>query len=56
VNRINPYARGWLPFLVEHGLATEREAREAQHRIAQAAAEAVKQRYERRKRKRRRDS
>ncbi len=36
-NRVSPYEAGWLTFLVEHGLATEPEARAAQNRVAQEA-------------------
>ena len=48
-NRLTPYETGWLTFLVEHGLATGREAREAQNRVAQ---DAVRELEERRRRKR----
>jgi hypothetical protein len=36
-NRLRPYEAGWLTFLIKIGVATEREARAAQTRVAQAA-------------------
>jgi len=55
-NRVTPYEAGWLTMLVARGLATEAEAREAMHRVAQAAVDelnarrAAKKRLKRRKR------
>jgi hypothetical protein len=55
-NRLTPYEAGWLTMLVARGLATEAEAREAMHRVAQAAVDelnarrAAKKRLKRRKR------
>ena len=55
-NRVTPYEAGWLAMLVARGLATEAEAREAMHRVAQAAVDelnarrAAKKRLKRRKR------
>jgi hypothetical protein len=53
-NRISPYEAGWLTFLVEHGLATGREAREAQNRVAQEAVRELEERRKRRRAERRR--
>jgi len=56
INRVTPYEAGWLTMLVARGLATEAEAREAMHRVAQAAVDelnarrAAKKRLKRRKR------
>jgi hypothetical protein len=53
---VTPYEAGWLTMLVARGLATEAEAREAMHRVAQAAVDelnarrAAKKRLKRRKR------
>jgi hypothetical protein len=57
-NRVTPYEAGWLTMLVARGLATEAEAREAMHRVAQAAVDELNARREakkRLKRKRRKD-
>jgi hypothetical protein len=43
-NRITPYESGWLSMLVARGLATEAEAREAQHRVARAAIDEMEAR------------
>jgi len=43
-NRITPYEAGWLSMLVARGLATEAEAREAQHRVARAAIDEMEAR------------
>jgi hypothetical protein len=53
-NRISPYEAGWLTFLVEHGLATAREARETQNRVAQDAVRELEERRKRRRAERRR--
>jgi hypothetical protein len=44
MNRLNPYESGWLSMLVARGLATEAEAREAQHRVARAAIDEMEAR------------
>jgi hypothetical protein len=57
-NRVTPYEAGWLTMLVARGLATEAEAREAMHRVAQAAVDELNARRaakKRLKRKRRND-
>jgi hypothetical protein len=43
-NRVTPYEAGWLSMLVARGLATEAEAREAQHRVARAAIDEMEAR------------
>jgi len=57
-NRVTPYESGWLTMLVARGLATEAQAREAMHRVAQDAVDELNARREakkRLKRKRRKD-
>jgi len=55
-SRLTPYEAGWLTMLVKAGICTEAEAREAMHRVAQAAVDelnarrAAKKRLKRRKR------
>jgi len=53
-SRLSPYEAGWLTFLVEHGLATERAAREAQARVAQEAVRELEERRRKRRLERRR--
>lgn len=53
-NRVTPYEAGWLTMLVKAGLATEAEAREAMHRVAQAAVDELNARREAKKRLKRR--
>ena len=40
-NRLNPYEAGWLTFLVNSGIASEADAREAMNRVAQAALDEI---------------
>ena len=57
-NRVTPYEAGWLTFLVNNGICTDSQAREAMHRVAQAAVDELNARREakkRLKRKRRKD-
>ena len=57
-NRVTPYESGWLTMLVKTGIATEAEAREAMHRVAQDAVDELNARRgakKRLKRKRRKD-
>jgi hypothetical protein len=57
-NRVTPYEAGWLTFLVNAGLCTDSQAREAMHRVAQDAVDELNARREakkRLKRKRRKD-
>ena len=53
-NRVTPYESGWLTMLVARGLATEAEAREAMHRVAQAAVDELNARRAAKKRLKRR--
>ena len=43
-NRVTPNEAGWLTFLIHQGLATEREARAAQARVAQEAVAELERR------------
>jgi hypothetical protein len=55
---VTPYEAGWLTFLVNAGLCTDSQAREAMHRVAQDAVDELNARREakkRLKRKRRKD-
>lgn len=54
-NRITPYEAGWLSFLVGAGLASERDAVEAQGRVAREAVRELERRARRKRRKKRRD-
>jgi hypothetical protein len=40
-NRVTPYEAGWLTMLVKQGIASEREARDAMSRVAQAALDEI---------------
>ena len=53
-NRVTPYEAGWLTMLVARGLATEAEAREAMHRVAQDAVDELNARRAAKKRLKRR--
>jgi hypothetical protein len=55
-HRLHDYEAGWLSMLVKKGLASERDARAAMHRVAQKAIDDTEARRERRRveRKRRR--
>lgn len=53
-NRVTPYEAGWLSFLVEAGLASHDEAREAQRRVAQDAVLELERRRREKKRRRKR--
>ncbi len=53
-NRVTPYEAGWLTMLVARGLATEADAREAMHRVAQAAVDELNARRAAKKRLKRR--
>jgi hypothetical protein len=58
-NRLHGYEAGWLTLLVEMGVASEKEAREAQRRVAQAAIDEMREQRKKqaeRKRRRKRDS
>lgn len=56
-SRVTPYERGWLTLLVNQGICTTQEAREAQNRVALEAVEEMHRRRqaareEKRRRKR----
>jgi len=53
-NRVTSYEAGWLTMLVTAGIATEAEAREAMHRVAQAAVDELNARRAAKKRLKRR--
>lgn len=53
-NRVTPYEAGWLTMLVKTGIATEAEARDAMHRVAQAAVDELNARRAAKKRLKRR--
>ena len=40
-NRVTPYEAGWLTMLVKQGIASERDARDAMNRMAQAALDEI---------------
>jgi hypothetical protein len=48
-NRLHEYEAGWLTLLLKMGVAEERELREAQNRVAQAAIDRMNERRERRR-------
>jgi hypothetical protein len=56
-NRLHGYEAGWLALLLQMGVASEAELREAQSRVARAAIERMEaqkaRRLEERRRKRR---
>jgi hypothetical protein len=53
-SRLTPYEAGWLTMLVKAGIATEAEARDAMHRVAQAAVDELNARRAAKKRLKRR--
>ncbi len=53
-NRLHEYEAGWLTLLLSMGVAEERELREAQNRVAQAAIDRMNERRERRRAERER--
>lgn len=56
-NRIHDYEAGWLTLLVNMGVASQEEAREAMNRVAQAAIDEIQRRRKLKKKgRRRRDS
>ena len=48
-NRLHDYEAGWLTLLVEMGIATEQEARDAMRRVAQQGIDELEARRERRR-------
>lgn len=53
-NRITPYEAGWLSMLVDRGMASEKDARAAQARVAQEAVEEMERRRRAKRRLKRR--
>lgn len=51
-NRLNGYEAGWLPLLLNIGVASEKALQEAQNRVARAAIVEMEKRRERRLRSR----
>jgi hypothetical protein len=47
---VTPYEAGWLTMLVRNGICTEAQAREAMHRVAQAAVDELNARRAAKKR------
>jgi hypothetical protein len=43
-NRVTPYEAGWLTMLVDRGVCTEEQARDAMRRVAQAAIDELNER------------
>lgn len=58
-NRITPYEAGWLQMLLDRGLASGKDLRDAQGRVALAAVDALlerkRRRLEERRKKRRKE-
>lgn len=52
-NRLSDYEAGWLTLLLHMGVAEERDLREAQRRVAQAAIDEMNEKREKRRSKRR---
>ncbi|MCE2725889.1 MAG: hypothetical protein LW698_03805 [Planctomycetaceae bacterium] len=53
-NRLHGYEAGWLTLLLQMGVASEAELREAQGRVARAAIERMEAQKARRREERRR--
>jgi hypothetical protein len=53
-NRLHGYEAGWLTLLLQMGVASEEELREAQGRVARAAIERMEAQKARRREQRRR--
>lgn len=53
-SRLTPYEAGWLTMLVKAQICTEAEARDAMHRVAQAAVDELNARRAAKKRLKRR--
>ena len=52
-NRLHDYEAGWLTLLLKMGVAGEKDLRDAQNRVAQAAIDETNQKREQRRSKRR---
>lgn len=53
-NRLHDYEAGWLTLLLRMGVAEEKDLREAQNRVAQAAIKKMEERRERKRAERKR--
>ena len=55
-NRLHDYEAGWLTLLLKMGVADEKDLRDAQNRVAQAAIDEMQEKREtKRARRRKRD-
>lgn len=52
-NRLHDYEAGWLTLLLKMGVADEKDLRDAQNRVAQAAIDEMNEKREKRRAKRR---
>jgi hypothetical protein len=52
-NRLHYYEAGWLALLLQMEVASEKDLREAQRRVAQAAIDEVNEKLERKRSRRR---
>jgi hypothetical protein len=52
-NRLHDYEAGWLTLLLQMEVASEKDLREAQRRVAQAAIDEVNEKRERKRSRRR---
>ncbi len=52
-NRLHDYEAGWLTLLLQMEVACEKDLREAQRRVAQAAIDEVNEKRERKRSRRR---
>ena len=52
-NRLNDYEAGWLTLLLQMEVASEKDLREAQRRVAQAAIDEMNEKREQRRQNRR---
>lgn len=52
-NRLHDYEAGWLTLLLKMGVADEKDLRDAQNRVAQAAIDEMQQKRERKRARRR---
>jgi hypothetical protein len=51
-NRLHDYEAGWLTLLLKMGVADEKDLRDAQNRVAQAAIDEMQEKKRARRRKR----
>jgi len=52
-NRLHDYEAGWLTLLLKMGVADEKDLRDAQNRVAQAAIDEMNEKREKRRARRR---